>query len=51
MRDLIPYLVTKGELVHAYFTDSFWYDVGSTEKYEKLDNGEIEKHFSFLLDS
>lgn len=48
-KDLIPYLVYRGDPVHAYVTDSFWYDVGSTEKYEKLDNGTIEKHFSFLF--
>lgn len=48
-RDLIPYLVEKGVPVQAYFTKSFWYDVGSVEKFEKLNNGEIEKHFKFLF--
>jgi mannose-1-phosphate guanylyltransferase len=49
MKDLIPHLVDRGNPVHAYITDSFWYDVGSTEKYEKLDNGTIEKYFGFLF--
>ena len=31
-KDFVPYLVDRGRLVHAYFTDSFWYDVGSVEK-------------------
>jgi len=47
--DLIPYLLQKGEHVHAYVTGSFWYDVGTTEKYEKLDNSTVEKHLSFLF--
>lgn len=50
MRDLVPYLVARGDPIHAYVTDCFWYDVGSVEKYEKLDNGVVEKHFSFLYD-
>ena len=48
-RDFIPHLINKGYLVSAYITDAFWYDVGSTEKYEKLDNGVIEKHFRFIF--
>ncbi len=43
MNDLIPHLIDKGEHVHAYFHDSFWYDVGSIERYEKLDNEAVEK--------
>ena len=45
MGDLIPYLVQHGKKVDAYLTDAFWYDVGSTEKYEKIDNGLIDKLF------
>lgn len=48
-RDFIPHLINKGYLVNAYITDAFWYDVGSTEKYEKLDNGLVERHFGFFL--
>jgi len=50
MGDLIPYLLGRGDSVRAYVTDGFWYDVGSIEKYEKLDNGSVERHFSFLYD-
>ncbi len=49
MRDLIPYLIFKGEKVSAYMTDAFWYDVGSIERYEKIDNKVIEKKLSYLL--
>jgi mannose-1-phosphate guanylyltransferase len=50
-KDLIPYLVEKGYPVNAYLTDSYWYDVGSIEKYEKLNNSELEKYFNFLFPS
>jgi len=45
MGNLIPLLLKRGERVEAYMTDSFWYDLGSTEKYEKIDNGLIDKLF------
>ena len=48
-RDLIPYIVNSGKPIYAYITDSFWYDVGSLEKYEKLDDGILERNFSFLI--
>ena len=38
MGDLLPQLIRNGRLVYGYVTDAFWYDVGSTERYEKLDN-------------
>ena len=46
MSDLIPFLIDQGESVEAYLTDAFWYDVGSTERYEKIDNGLIDKLFN-----
>ena len=42
MGHLIPRLIAKGKFVHAYVTDAFWYDVGSTERYEKLENSASE---------
>ena len=47
MGDLVPFLLDRGERVEAYLTDAFWYDVGSTEKYEKIDNGLVDKLFTF----
>jgi len=49
MGDLIPLLLKRGLRVGGYLTDAFWYDVGSTEKYEKLDPQEIDRIFSFLF--
>ncbi|MBO3768578.1 MAG: nucleotidyltransferase family protein [Candidatus Brockarchaeota archaeon] len=49
MRDLIPFLISRNESVFGYVTSSFWYDVGTTEKYEKLPNYTIEKELSFLF--
>jgi len=43
MSDLIPFLIAKRQRVEAYPSDAFWYDVGSTEKYEKLDNHVVDE--------
>ena len=45
MGDLIPLLIAGVRRVEIYLTDAFWYDVGSTEKYEKLDNELIDRLF------
>ncbi len=47
-KDLIPTLIQNKQRVVAYKTDRFWYDVGSIEKYEKLENDVINKYLSFL---
>jgi mannose-1-phosphate guanylyltransferase len=49
MGDLIPLLIYERELVYAYVTNNFWYDVGSTEKYEKLSDGQVERHLGYLF--
>jgi NDP-sugar pyrophosphorylase family protein len=49
MRDLVPHLVQSGKPVYGYLSDAFWYDVGSTEAYEKLDHQFIEKSLAFLF--
>jgi len=38
MGHFIPEIIRRGLKVVAYKHDGFWYDVGTTEKYEKLDN-------------
>lgn len=48
MSHFVPYLLQKQRRVKAYVTDAFWYDVGSTERYEKLENSEIEKALHFI---
>ena len=45
MGGFIPELLKNNHRIMAYETDKFWYDVGSTEKYEKLDNGLVDKIF------
>ena len=49
MRHLLPHLVENGRAVCAYVTDAFWYDVGSTEQYEKLENSTIDDQFAGIL--
>jgi len=49
MRDLVPHLVQRGKPVYGYLSDAFWYDVGSTEAYEKLDHQFVEKSLAFLF--
>lgn len=46
MGGFIPEILRRGKNVMVYETNEFWYDVGSTEKYEKIDNGLIDKLFS-----
>ncbi|MCS6769747.1 MAG: nucleotidyltransferase family protein [Candidatus Caldarchaeum sp.] len=48
MSDLIPFLIEKGEKVAAYVSEAFWYDVGSTEKYEKLTNEMVDSYLASL---
>lgn len=49
MRDFIPLLVSKGYNVGAFLTDAFWYDLGSTERYEKLEPHTVDEIFGFLF--
>jgi len=49
MGHFIPELVDRGLYVSKYLHDGFWYDVGSTEKYEKLDNSIIYEVFKDIL--
>lgn len=48
MSDLIPSLIQKGEKVAAYVSDAFWYDVGTTEKYEKLTSEIVDSYLNGL---
>lgn len=50
MGDLLPYLIVTGERVQAYLTKAFWYDLGTIERYEKLDNTFIDEELNYLLD-
>ena len=37
MGDMVPWLIERGFKVYAYMYDGAWYDVGSLERYKKLD--------------
>jgi mannose-1-phosphate guanylyltransferase len=49
MRDVVPHLIKKGNQVYGHLAKSFWYDVGSTEAYEKLDSKLVDSVMSFLF--
>lgn len=49
MGNVIPHLIKAGKPVYGYLTDAFWYDVGSTEAYEKLNHKLVDKMFSHLF--
>jgi mannose-1-phosphate guanylyltransferase len=49
MGDVIPHLVETGKPVYGYLSKSFWYDVGSTEAYEKLSPKLVDDTMSFLF--
>ncbi len=49
MGDLIPLMLERGLRVEAYVTDAFWYDVGSIERYEKLDPKLVDEITAFLF--
>ncbi|RLI22118.1 hypothetical protein DRO54_01935 [Candidatus Bathyarchaeota archaeon] len=49
MGDIIPYLIRKNEPIYGYLSKAFWYDVGSTEAYEKLNPRMVEELMAFLF--
>lgn len=49
MRDVIPHLIEVGKPVYGYLSEAFWYDVGSTEAYEKLDPELVEDLSSYFF--
>ncbi len=49
MRDVVPYLIKIDKPVYGYLSDAFWYDVGSTEAYEKLTPQLVDDILSFLF--
>ena len=45
MGDLIPWLISQGMRVKAYIYKGPWYDVGSLERYEKLETSMFKEFF------
>ena len=48
MKDVIPGFLETGKPVYGYLSDIFWYDVGSTEAYEKLQPKLVDEFLSYL---
>jgi mannose-1-phosphate guanylyltransferase len=49
MGDIIPFVIKTGESVFGFMSGAFWYDVGSIETYEKLDNEKVKSSMAFLF--
>ena len=49
MGNIIPELIRKNRRVYTYTFHGEWYDIGTTERYEKLDNNKIEELFKNIL--
>ena len=49
MGDLIPELIKEKYPVYAYQYKGEWYDVGTTERYEKLDSNKVEEMFKNIM--
>ncbi len=48
MTHFVPRVIERGMLVSPFYIEGFWYDVGTTEAYEKLDGELVEKNLKFL---
>jgi mannose-1-phosphate guanylyltransferase len=48
MTHFVPKVLETGQRVAAYYFSGFWYDVGTTEAYEKLENKLIDRELKFL---
>ena len=49
MGDVVPYLIEVGKPIYGYVSDAFWYDVLSTEAYEKLSPKLVDEKFNEIL--
>lgn len=46
MGDFVPFLIKAGRRIHAYIYKDEWWDVGSLERYKKIDMKKISKIFN-----
>ena len=47
MGNLIPLMIEKKMRIKAYIYSGEWYDIGSLERYEKLDHEKIDQILGF----
>ncbi|MCW4001918.1 MAG: nucleotidyltransferase family protein [Candidatus Bathyarchaeota archaeon] len=50
MGDVIPHLIKTGKSVYGYVSEAFWYDVLSTEAYEKLSPKLVDRKFKEIME-
>jgi mannose-1-phosphate guanylyltransferase len=50
MGEVLPHLLEVGKPVYGYVSKAFWYDVLSTEAYEKLDPQLVDETFKEILE-
>lgn len=50
MGDLVPWLINRGYRVYAYYYQGVWFDVGSLERYKKINTSELEFFNEILTD-
>ena len=48
MTHFVPNVINKGMNVVPFYLNGFWYDVGTTEAYEKMGSKQIEDNLRFL---
>ena len=49
MGEVLPHLLKANKPVYGYVSKAFWYDVLSTEAYEKLDPQFVDETFKEIL--
>jgi mannose-1-phosphate guanylyltransferase len=47
MGDVVPNLIERGEPIGAYLSDSFWYDLGSLERYERFEHEGLDRMLEY----
>ena len=49
--DIVPLLIKEKSQIFGYFDDNlWWYDVGSTSRFEKLENSTVDKWLNHLFE-